>query len=109
RSEMMFVLADRMGDGRISTAKLPDTVRNEIRRQAEKVMWKQDTKGRRRVFPKAVVKDALGRSPDDLDAMALAHYPLGSGSGKGETVEKPKAPPPHRREFGRGTSRLFDR
>lgn len=107
RSEMLFLLAERMADGKVATGRLPDTVRHEIRRQAEKVMWKQDTQGRRRVFPKAVVKDALGRSPDDLDAMALAHYPVGGAPLSARTAGEPKPPPLHKRESRSGTERLF--
>lgn len=107
RSEMSFNLAEAMADGRVSTARLPEPVRREIRRQAEKVMWKQDTRGRRRVYPKSVVKDALGRSPDDLDAMALAHYPLGRGAATIRSSGEAKSAPVHRREFSSGTSRLF--
>lgn len=110
RSEMHFSLAEAMIDGKVDTTRLPSNAVHEVRRQAEQVMWKQDTKGRRRVLPKAMVKDALGRSPDDLDAMALAHYKLGGAIPRAERKEEePERVPLPRRDFGRGTDRLFSR
>jgi hypothetical protein len=78
RSELLFDLAERLQGGMISLAALPHQVQQEIRRQAIGITYKLDAAGRRVAEPKEMQKSRLGRSPDDLDAVALCYYASGS-------------------------------
>jgi hypothetical protein len=74
RSELLFDLAERMANGLISLAGLPRDTMLELRRQAIGITYNLDAAGRRVAEPKDAMKSRLGRSPDDLDAMALCYY-----------------------------------
>jgi hypothetical protein len=79
RSEVHFILAGRMAEGRISLARLPAATRRELRRQALGITYRLDGQGRRVAEPKATTKKRLRRSPDDLDAAGLAFYDPDAG------------------------------
>lgn len=73
RSELWFAFADRVREGRVSFARLPQAIRDELRRQALSAQYHLDSAGRRVVEPKDDIKKRLGRSPDDIDAVHLAY------------------------------------
>lgn len=77
RSELLFTLAEQMNEGRVDLSLLggqnPESCK-QLRNQALQILYKMDARGRRVVEPKADIKKRLGRSPDDLDAFALAYY-----------------------------------
>lgn len=77
RSELWFFTVERARRGLVALGRLPRTVLDRLRQQAMNPAWKLDAAGRRVVEPKAETKRKLGRSPDGLDAMNLAHYPAG--------------------------------
>lgn len=80
RSEMLFSLADQMRRGEVRFAPWIDRqIIAEIKRQAISVTYKPDSLGRRVAESKENVKKRVRRSPDDLDALALACYHLVSG------------------------------
>lgn len=109
RSEIMFCLAERLKTDADLSAMGP-AAKHELVKQATKVGWKPDARGRRRVLAKQLVKDKLGgRSPDELDAFGLAYYRFGPST---STATRPAEAavdqdPLHRREFGAGSRRLF--
>jgi hypothetical protein len=86
RSELLFALAERMAMGRLCLAPIPTEQQQELRRQAIGITYRLDPVGRRVAEPKHGIKARLGRSPDDLDAMALAYYPIATEKVKFERV-----------------------
>ena len=72
RSELLFTLAEKL-EG-ISLALLDRDTVLELKRQAAGITYKLDPKGRRVAAPKDEIKKRIKRSPDDMDAMALAYY-----------------------------------
>jgi hypothetical protein len=77
RSELLFALSLAMQEGRVSLAGLPRTVFDEIKRQAIGLTYKLDAAGRRVAERKDEQKQRIGRSPDDLDAVALCYSSQG--------------------------------
>lgn len=80
RSELWFDLAARARLKRLDFSRLSKDVQTELKRQAMAPRYKLDAVGRRVVEPKAVTKDKLGRSPDSMDAAALAFYSPSAGA-----------------------------
>lgn len=74
RSEMLFDLADGMGAGNVAIGELDRNTQSELRQQALGITYKLDSEGRRVAEETARTKERLGRSPDDLVAMALCYY-----------------------------------
>lgn len=73
RSEIWFALADEAAKGNVSFAKLPQQVKDDLRRELLAPTYTLDYMGRRVVEPKDKTKDRLGRSPDSADAVLLAY------------------------------------
>jgi hypothetical protein len=73
RSELWFAVAELGGAGRLSFARLPSKIREELRRQALAPTYQIDRHGRRVVEPKDETKKRLKRSPDDMDGVNLAY------------------------------------
>lgn len=92
RSEVLFDLAERMRVGKVVIHKLPKETRQQLRQQAVGITYKLDNLGRRVAEPKAKMKERIGRSPDDLDAMALAYYELATFARPGEGIAVGEAP-----------------
>lgn len=74
RSELWFVCAGRGRKGLVNFGLLDETTKNRLRLQLITPTWKLDGKGRQLVEPKDKIKDRIGRSPDDADAVDLAYY-----------------------------------
>jgi hypothetical protein len=107
RSEILFSLAERLKTD-IDLKDMPVNVRSEVVKQATKVGWKPDSKGKRRVLSKQLVKDKLGgKSPDELDAMGLAFYRYGSATTVKRESTQRESTPIHHRETGAGSRRLY--
>lgn len=95
RSEVLFDLGERMRAGRVAIHSLSREIRQQLRQQAVGITYKLDNFGRRVAEPKSKMKERIGRSPDDLDAMALAYYEPGifARPGEGTSIgEAPKSP-----------------
>jgi hypothetical protein len=75
RSELWFSTAQRAREGRVDLTRLPGPGLAELRRQLMAPKWKLDSDGRRVVEPKDKMKQRLGYSPDDADALNLAFAP----------------------------------
>lgn len=73
RSELLFTVGELMKKGLLSFANLPFDQYHELKRQALGITYKLDNKGRRVAEKKDDIKKRIGRSPDDLDAVALAY------------------------------------
>jgi hypothetical protein len=74
RSELVFQLAEVCDKYLVDLSRLDSQAIEDIRKQSEAVKYKLDTKGRRVIEEKSIVKARINRSPDDLDALALAYY-----------------------------------
>lgn len=92
RSEALFALADMMNNGEVNLSQLPQEQFAEIKRQAMGITYKLDNKGRRVAERKDETKKRLKRSPDDLDALALAYLSYAT-----HNYEQPK--PKEKRPF----------
>jgi hypothetical protein len=66
--------------------------------QALTPTWKLDAAGRRKVEDKAETKAKLRRSPDDLDSLNLAFYPVAKGVMEVVEVQSGR---PERSPYGR--------
>lgn len=76
RSELWFNTVEQAGLGLVSLARLDLKTRRLLRRQAMTPVWKVHAAGGRVVERKEETKKRLGCSPDDLDALNLAYWPL---------------------------------
>lgn len=72
RSELWFVTAEMARRGEIDVSRLSEDWLDELGRQAKSASYQLDSRGRRVVDPKDVLKEKLGRSPDSMDAFNLA-------------------------------------
>lgn len=73
RSSLWCELADEAGRGNLDFSRLSREVQQTLRREFPSQQYKQDTRGRRCCLPKSTVKQMLGRSPDNSDAVILAY------------------------------------
>jgi hypothetical protein len=75
RSELLFALAEVCDKGLVDFSRLHSDHVAAIRDQMMAPKYKLDKRGRRVAEEKALVKARINRSPDDLDAVALAYFP----------------------------------
>ncbi len=75
RSELFFTVAEKAWTDELDLSRLPEEVLDEMHRQAMSITWSFDSRGRRVVMPKDEMRlpKNMGRSPDTLDALNLAH------------------------------------
>ncbi len=76
RSALWCDLADEATRGNIDFSRLSRDVQQTLRREFPSQQYKLDARGRRCCLPKATVKQQLGRSPDNADAVILAYANL---------------------------------
>lgn len=76
RSALWCDLADEAAKGNVSFARLPRETQAVLRRELPGQQYKLDARGRRQCLPKDVIKQLLGRSPDNADAVCLAFADL---------------------------------
>src|SRR5262249_2600475 len=81
RSELWFLARNKAAQGQLNISGLDRADRQRLEQQLLAPGWRPDESGRRVVEPKDVTKKALGRSPDDADAMNLAYYDGLAGGG----------------------------
>lgn len=92
RDELWFQVAERAKKGDVGIGRLPPEVRERLRQQALANGWDLDGAGRACVWPKDTLRELLGRSPDDMDAMNLA-YLQGDTFEPGESVQAARSIP----------------
>lgn len=73
RSALWCDLADEAPKGNLDFSRLSWEVQQKLRREFPSQQYKLDARGRRVCLPKATVKQQLGRSPDNADAVILAY------------------------------------
>lgn len=73
RSELWFQVATRARMGLLSLAGLNRDDRDRLKQQAMACEYALDAAGRRVIMPKDKIKEKIGRSPDDMDALNLAY------------------------------------
>lgn len=73
RSALWCDLADEASKGNVSFARLSRDVQQHLRRELPSQQYKMDARGRRCCLSKDKVKQMLGRSPDNADAVILAY------------------------------------
>jgi hypothetical protein len=78
RDELWFQTAEKAKAGLVCLSGLDGQTKTRLRQQLLAPTWDLDAAGRRKVEPKEVTKEKIGRSPDDADALNLAHYEGGS-------------------------------
>lgn len=74
RTYLWCNLAHAAAAGGLALGRLTPGDRAALRRELAAARYTVDGRGRRRVEPKAQIKERLGRSPDRADAVALAYY-----------------------------------
>ncbi len=74
RTELLFRLRNKLRNGLANTSQLPQNVLNELIRQSLTITYRPNNKGMPRALEKEKIKQEIGRSPDDIDAVALAYY-----------------------------------
>lgn len=74
RSEVHFDFVDILTEGLVDLSLIDKLTTDDTRFQLASVTYKLDTRGRRVVDPKHVVKKAIGASPDDADGLLLCFY-----------------------------------
>ena len=81
RSELWFVVPKLAALGLVNLSRLDRAARQRLELQALAPEWWPDTAGRRVVESKDDLRkpERMGRSPDDMDALNLAYYPLEAG------------------------------
>jgi hypothetical protein len=72
RDELWFTVAEMGRRGELDLSRLPDDIRDGLQAEAMAPKYSLDASGRRVVEPKDRTKKELGRSPDGMDAVALA-------------------------------------
>ena len=73
RGALWFGLATAASEGRLSFARLPKDVRQQLRKEFLAPTYSVDVHGRRVVESKDRTKSRLGRSPDNADSVMLAY------------------------------------
>lgn len=73
RSSLWCELADEGARGNLDFSRLSREAQQTLRREFPSQQYKLDARGRRCCLPKATVKQQLGRSPDNADAVILAY------------------------------------
>ncbi len=74
RSQLYFDLKDLMDEGLIDLSGIEEDQTHDIHEQLRAAAYSLDGRGRRVVEGKDRMKAALGRSPDDADAVLLCYY-----------------------------------
>lgn len=74
RSQIAFDLEDIMRNGYVDLSRLTDQSLHDIIEQLSVMTYELGKRGQRIVHPKKILKERLGRSPDDADAVLLAYY-----------------------------------
>lgn len=74
RSQLYFDFEEILKNNLVDMHAISPAARHDISEQLQAACYTLDTKGRRVVWPKEKIKDILGRSPDDADAVLLAYY-----------------------------------
>lgn len=74
RSQLWFDATELARSGLIDWSRLDDVHRNNLTEQLLAPQYEYDVKARKVVEPKKRTKSALGRSPDDADAMLLCYF-----------------------------------
>lgn len=74
RSALWFDLAEEATKGNVDFSRLTREQQQTLRREFPSQQYKLDVRGRRCCLPKAMVKQQLGRSPDNADAVNLAYF-----------------------------------
>jgi hypothetical protein len=77
RSEMWWVMRDRVREKRVDLSALPQEIRDSLKRELSTPKYKVDGAGRKVVEPKSDIKERLGASPDLADALNLAYTDMG--------------------------------
>lgn len=73
RSALWCDLAEEADKGNVDFSRLSREVQQTLRKEFPSQQYKLDARGRRCCLPKATVKQQLGRSPDNADAVILAY------------------------------------
>lgn len=73
RDELWFQVAKRASRGLVKLGMLDRKTLGRLRQQLLAPSWDLDGAGRKKVEPKDDTKEKIGRSPDDADALCLAH------------------------------------
>lgn len=76
RSQIAFDFEDLLRAGLVDFSRLHDDQIHDITEQLSVMTYELGPRGLRIVHPKKLIKDKLGRSPDDADAVLLAYYQL---------------------------------
>lgn len=71
RSQLHFQFEELCSEGLVDLSRIET---HDIEEQLNAVCYELTAKGQRIVWPKKKVKEQLGRSPDDADAVLLAYY-----------------------------------
>lgn len=74
RSQIAFDLEDLIAHGYVDLSRLDDAQIHDICEQLSVMTYELGVRGQRVVHPKKILKERLGRSPDDADAILLAYY-----------------------------------
>jgi hypothetical protein len=74
RSQLYFDFEDLLKHRLVDMSRIPESARHDIIEQLQVACYEFDNKGRRTILPKKKLKELLGRSPDDADAVLLAYY-----------------------------------
>jgi hypothetical protein len=73
RAELWFESVALANRGMMDLSRLPKEVQDRLRLQLLTPFWEPQSDGSRLVEPKKKVKERLGRSPDDADALIISH------------------------------------
>jgi hypothetical protein len=89
RTELWFQCRERARAGLVSCAQLPQLQRETLRQQLMGQRYEFDGMGNKHCLEKDIIKEELGRSPDDADAFNLAYYETGVSSPQSVKVPDP--------------------
>lgn len=78
RAYALWSLRERFEQGKILIGSIPTRARNRLMEELAATEWELDRMGRVKVLPKAETRAKLGRSPDVMDAVAMAFMEKGS-------------------------------
>jgi hypothetical protein len=73
RCELWFQVAERAATRQVGFGRLDQETKERMRRQALASGWDLNGAGQRVVWSKDIMRELMGRSPDDMDAMNLAY------------------------------------
>lgn len=74
KAEAYWIFRDLLREGRVDMSRCPRDMRAKIEKQAMAIRYEYDARGRLKIEDKQAMRNRVGYSPDELEAVIMAYY-----------------------------------